>query len=285
MMVIISFMALMACSRDVKVQDTSKKIGDADNDSAAVEHDTEASAYSITTNIIGSGLIEPLEYQAVPHGEIRQFTVLPAEGFEISAIDGTCGGSMSDDTYATAPIVSDCVVEVRFTETVIEPVPYCENIPVELIGTVVCDPDINLDDWSIGAGYSTNSLMIPRDKILSMPFTSNAIGLRGHVGITNNMPGLYASGLYWRGWFSDVPGGEQLESSDQCAIYSPNPNPYSISWNQTVSDTYDCHLGTDIRTLYFNMEVRCYEFLSSNCTPGEFYDGDYYLGLANTITD
>ena len=41
-------------------------------------------------------------------------------------------------------------------------VPYCENIPPELVNTVVCDPSFHLDDWSVGAGYNTNDIRIPQ---------------------------------------------------------------------------------------------------------------------------
>ena len=103
--------------------------------------------------------------------------------------------------------------------------------------------------------------------------------------ITNNMPGMHASGLLWRGWFSTVPGGELVEDNPKCDRYSPNPNPFSVQWSQIAPHAFDCFLGTEERTLYFNMEVRCYEFFSSICTPGEFYDGDYYIGLFNVISD
>ena len=162
---------------------------------------------------------------------------------------------------------------------------YCSNIPAELADILVCDPNLNLDDWSQGASFSTNSLMIPRGKIVSMPFTANAGGQEGNMTITNNMPGLHASGLLWRGWFSTVPGGELVEDNPKCDRYSPNPNPFSVQWSQIEPHEFDCFLGTTERTLYFNMEVRCYEFFSSICTPGEFYDGDYYIGLFNVIED
>ena len=84
-------------------------------------------------------------------------------------------------------------------------VPYCENIPPDLVNTVVCDPSFHLDDWSVGAGYNTNDVRIPQGKILAIPFTSTAVGLDGTVTITNNT-GLVATGFRWRGWFSLVPG-------------------------------------------------------------------------------
>jgi len=284
-------LSMFACSIGVKVQDTSAEETAVDSDSSSNGQETNESTYTITTNIVGNGVISPMIYQEVEHGDTRQFTVMASEGYEIAAVTGTCGGTFGNDTYTTAPIVADCSVEGLFSEVVSGLVPYCENIPPDLVNTVVCDPSFHLDDWSIGAGYNTNDVRIPQGKILAIPFTSNAIGLAGSVGITNNMPGLVASGFRWRGWFSLVPGGEEIESCNsngdcgRCSNYSPNPNPWSFLWDQQVPGGWGCHLGTTVQTMYVNMEVRCYEASSSLCTPGDFYDGDYYVGAWNRITD
>ena len=54
----------------------------------------------------------------------------------------------------------------------------------------------------------------------SLPFTASAAGLTGYVEITNNMPGLVASGLSWHGWWSVVPAGERVEDSPRCRSFS-----------------------------------------------------------------
>ena len=70
-----------------------------------------------------------------------------------------------------------------------------------------------------------------------------------------------------------------------CRKHSSNPNPLQIKWNQTEPAEWECHLGTAERTLYFNMEVRCFEELSDICTPGERYESDYWLGVRGILSD
>ena len=241
--------------------------------------------YTVFTTTSAGGAITPDGNLEAESGSVLQFELLPDAGFEILEVGGTCGGTLESMTFTTEPIIEDCVVEAQFSEQHTQSDVYCSNIPAELADILVCDPNLNLDDWSQGASFSTNSLMIPRGRILSMPFTANANGLDGVMTITNNMPGLNASGLLWRGWFSAAPGGSLVEENPKCDRYSPNPNPFSVQWSQIAPHEFDCFLGTEERTLYFNMEVRCYEFFSSICTPGEFYDGDYYIGLFNSISD
>ena len=291
-------LSMLGCNFGVKVQDTfvEETETDTDSNSNSNEQSPNETSFTISTNIVGNGVISPVVYQDVGQGETRQFTLMASEGFEISAVTGTCGGTLDNATYTTAPIVADCSVEAQFSQTVAELVPYCENIPPDLVNTVVCDPSFHLDDWSVGAGYNINDIRIPQGKILAIPFTSNAVGLEGTVTITNNMPGLTSSGFRWRGWFSLVPGGEEIESCNpngdcgRCSSYSPNPNPRSFQWDQIAPGGWGCHLGTTVQTMYLNMEVRCYEFLSSACTPGEFYNseyynGDYYVGAWNIVSD
>lgn len=50
-----------------------------------------------------------------------------------------------------------------------------------------------------------------------------------------------------------------------------------------VPEGSDCHLGTSIQPLYFNLEVRCFEELSVDCTSNETCNGDGYVGLFGII--
>ena len=191
------FLFLFACGTGLKVQDTSTQGVETDSDSINNGQSTNESSFTISTNIVGNGMIAPVVYNEIPQGETRQFTITPSGGYEISAVTGTCGGTLENATYTTAPIVADCSVEAQFSQTVAELVPYCENIPPELIDIVDCDPSINLDDWSVGASFPVNGLVIRRGKILSMPFTSNAVGLRERLGSQQICPLIILVLLAW----------------------------------------------------------------------------------------
>ena len=99
------------------------------------------------------------------------------------------------------------------------------------------------------------------------------------------MPGLVASGMRWRGWFSETPGGDMVHDSPYCQMRSPNPNPLQKNWTQSEPGPYDCPLGQVERTLYFNMEVRCFADSSDVCTPGERHPEDYWVGVWARPTD
>ena len=141
----------------------------------------------------------------------------------------------------TAPIVADCSVEAQFSQTVAELVPYCENIPPDLVNTVVCDPSFHLDDWSMGAGYNTNDVRIPQGKILQSLSPRMQLVWMNRYSYEQHAR-LVATGFRWRGWFSTVPGGEEIESCNangdcgRCSTYSPNPNPWSFRWDQVAPE-------------------------------------------------
>ena len=224
---------MLGCNIGVKVQDTSieETESDTDSNSNGNGQSPNETTYTISTNIVGNGVIAPVLYQDVGQGETRQFTVMASEGYEITAVTGTCGGTLDNATYTTAPIIADCVVDVQFSEMVSELVPYCENIPPDLVNIVDCDPSVHLDDWSVGASFPVNGLVIRRGKILSMPFTSNAVGLRGTVGVSTNMSPLV---ILFIGMGGFQPYQEEVEScnsageSGRCSSMSHNPNPWGF---------------------------------------------------------
>ena len=231
------------------------------------------------------GDIGPQGELRVEPGEVLSFELTAQEGHELVAVEGSCPGILSDAVFLTDPIEEDCTVEALFEELTPEPAAYCSGAPSDIADILVCDPEQSLDNWAEGKSYWTNDLRIPAGSILALPFTSNAQGLSGTLDITNNMPGLHASGLYWHGWFSETPGGDRVEENTYCDLHSPNPNPQQIRWNQTQPEEWMCHLGTTERTLYFNAEVRCFEEYSSTCTPGERYESDYYFGISPRLNE
>ena len=245
-----------------------------------------ALTFTVTIEVSEGGSASPQGIVEVESGESVVITLTPDEGFALREVTGTCGGARADLVYTTAPVESDCSLEAFFeAEPTPEPAAYCSRIPAARRDLIVCDPEQNFDDWSQGRAYRTNGLRIPRGKVVALPFTANAQGARGIMEITNNMPGLHASGLMWHGWFSEIPGGDRVEDIPYCRRFSPNPNPMQMRWNQTEPGGNECHLGAAVRTLYFNMEVACFEEVSDRCTPGVRYDGDYYVGVSARIRD
>ena len=256
---------------------------DSADDDSGDDDDSTGETYLVTASSTGGGEISPEGGTAVGSGESLSLILTPDPGMEPGDVEGTCGGTLDGLSFTTDPVVADCTVTASFQGEDVGPAPYCSDIPPEVQNLVTCDPEANLDDWSVGGSSGINGIMIPSGRILSLPFTANAAGSHGFVEITNNMPGLVATGLSWHGWFSAEPGGPYVKDNPPCRRFSPNPNPLRLQWNQTAPAQWECHLDTTPRTLYFNMEVACIPELETGCTPGERYDGDYYLQLSHGL--
>jgi hypothetical protein len=70
--------------------------------------------HTVTASAGTGGSISPQGELAVPEGETTEFTVTPDPGYSIGPVTGTCGGSLSGNTYTTNPITADCTVTATF---------------------------------------------------------------------------------------------------------------------------------------------------------------------------
>lgn len=80
-----------------------------------VEADFAPQTLSVTASVVsGPGSISPQGTQPVAYGDSLTFFLQPASGHAVVAVEGSCGGTLSESLYLTAPVVADCTVEVRF---------------------------------------------------------------------------------------------------------------------------------------------------------------------------
>ena len=68
--------------------------------------------YTVTASAGANGTIAPTS-QTVDHGAITHFIITPDTAHHLDSIDG-CGGSLSGNTYTTAPVIADCSVMATF---------------------------------------------------------------------------------------------------------------------------------------------------------------------------
>jgi hypothetical protein len=73
-----------------------------------------ASLVTVTPSAGTNGSISPSTPQSVPFGTTRSFTLSPAANYTAS-VGGTCGGTLSGNTYTTNPVVAACTVVASFT--------------------------------------------------------------------------------------------------------------------------------------------------------------------------
>ena len=60
-----------------------------------------------------NGSISPAT-KLVAEGATVSLTVTPAMGYNIASVSGTCGGTLSGETFTTAPVTADCTVDATF---------------------------------------------------------------------------------------------------------------------------------------------------------------------------
>lgn len=75
-------------------------------------------SYSVTPSTSEGGSITPATVQTIQVNDTVSFTLSAEEGYELSEVGGTCGGSLNGMVFTTDPIVEDCSVNVIFQESV-----------------------------------------------------------------------------------------------------------------------------------------------------------------------
>jgi len=72
--------------------------------------------HTVTSSVgSGSGTISPLGTATVTHGMTKSYTLMPASGSTITSVGGTCGGTLSGNTFITQAITANCTVVATFT--------------------------------------------------------------------------------------------------------------------------------------------------------------------------
>lgn len=61
-----------------------------------------------------SGTISPSTVQTVASGATSTFTLTPDSGFHADTVTGTCGGTLTGNSYVTAAVTADCTVIANF---------------------------------------------------------------------------------------------------------------------------------------------------------------------------
>jgi hypothetical protein len=87
--------------------------------------------YTIAASAGTGGTINPSGSVSVTLGATKAFTVAPSTGYSIDAVSGTCGGTLSGNTYTTKAITASCTVAAAF-----KPIPYIVTASAGTGGTI-----------------------------------------------------------------------------------------------------------------------------------------------------
>ena len=81
---------------------------------ATADVDVDPNTYAVTPSAGDGGAISPSTVQTIAEGSTTTFTVTPDGGYGIASVGGTCGGSLSGNTYTTNAITAACNVVATF---------------------------------------------------------------------------------------------------------------------------------------------------------------------------
>ena len=74
-----------------------------------------ATPHTVTPSVgTASGSISPNTAQTVNDGATTSFTLTPDSGYQIASVGGTCGGTLTGNSFTTAAVTADCTVIANF---------------------------------------------------------------------------------------------------------------------------------------------------------------------------
>ena len=79
---------------------------------------SSGASYTVTPSAGANGSISPNSPQSVSCGNVFSYTVTPLTNF-FASVSGTCGGSLTGNTYTTNPILSNCSVSAMFVTSAV----------------------------------------------------------------------------------------------------------------------------------------------------------------------
>ena len=118
-----------------------------------------ATTYTVTPSAGTGGSISPSSPQTVEEGATTSFTLTPNSGYEIAAVGGTCGGTLSGSSYTTAAVTQNCIVNVLFRTTSATEDLAQGGLPISLL--YVATQESGDEDNATGKQFCGQAVSIP----------------------------------------------------------------------------------------------------------------------------
>ena len=136
-------------------------------DYTLVVSDATGGPWTVTPSVgAGTGTISPDTPQTIDDGDTATFTLTPGSGYEIRDVTGTCGGTLTGNSFETAPITGDCTVIANFKIATGDPDIVCfspnHTVQASTTGTYIRWEDNTFSDgsaitpWNFNPWGSTN---------------------------------------------------------------------------------------------------------------------------------
>ena len=88
---------------------------------AAVKMTVTIPTYKVTPSAGAHGAISPSTQQTVNEGSTPVFNLTPDTGWHTDTVTGTCGGTLTGNSFTTAPVMADCSVIASFAQDFVGP--------------------------------------------------------------------------------------------------------------------------------------------------------------------
>jgi hypothetical protein len=177
--------------------------------------------YTITTSANptagGSVTCSP---NPVNHGSTSTCTVTTNTGYTIQGVGGTCGGTLSGNTYTTSAITANCTVTANFAIKT-----YTITITQTAGGTIACNPT------TVNHGSNSNCTITPNASYIINTVTVNgsSVGAVGTYQFSNVTANQTITATYTYNPPSDPGPGPTPEPPPTTPptqpVYTPNPPP------------------------------------------------------------
>lgn len=82
-----------------------------------------STTHSVTTTAGSNGSVSQNSTQTIGHGDSIEFAITPDDFYAIEAVNSTCGGSLSGNTFTTTAVTADCTITVSFGPPALELTP------------------------------------------------------------------------------------------------------------------------------------------------------------------
>ncbi|MBX3700788.1 MAG: choice-of-anchor J domain-containing protein [Dokdonella sp.] len=177
----------------------------------------------------GSGTISPSTPQSVNVGGTKTFTLSPAAGFHALSVTGTCGGTLTGNSFTTNPVTASCTVVANF-----EANPSAAITPASLSFTAIqgASDSSSINIANVGGGTLTYSVAESATHLPTIPAAANSPAVLSRDGKVSPAVAPRANpqplAVVINEGFEDVPG---LLSGGWIAANHSSPVGAS-SWSQ-----------------------------------------------------
>jgi uncharacterized repeat protein (TIGR01451 family) len=130
-------------------------------DYTLVVSDATGGPWTVTPSVgAGTGTISPDTPQTIDDGDTATFTLTPGSGYEIRDVTGTCGGTLTGNSFETDPVTGDCTVIANFKIATGDPDIVCfspnHTIQASFNGTYIRWEDNTFSDGTSVTGWNFN---------------------------------------------------------------------------------------------------------------------------------